>query len=134
MAEKRIVSAVAYFAGIFLNLRAWLELLKKSGNCFSQKLPSDLKKKDWIEQPIVLAYTKLKPATPSFWGHFRSEAYYMPKAKYIKEKCTFFTIQRNNMSLAGSIHMIFFSMSRLTCMIGSQGGPNKMAAANFLSL
>ena len=45
VAEKRIVSAVAYFAGIFLNLRAWLKLLKKSGNCFSQKLLSDLRKK-----------------------------------------------------------------------------------------
>ena len=28
--------------------------------------------------------------------------------------------------------MIFYSM--LTCTIGSQGGPNKMAAANFLWL
>ena len=36
------------------------------------------------------------------------------------------------MSFAGSIQMIFFSM--LTCTIGSQGGPNKMAAANFLWL
>ena len=33
---------------------------------------------------------------------------------------------------AGSIQMIFFSM--LTCAIGSQGGPNKMAASNFLWL
>ena len=36
------------------------------------------------------------------------------------------------MSFAGSIQMIFYSM--LTCTIGSQGGPNKMAAANFLWL
>ena len=36
------------------------------------------------------------------------------------------------MSFAGSIQIIFFSM--LTCTIGSQGGPNKMAAANFLWL
>ena len=36
------------------------------------------------------------------------------------------------MSSAGSIQMIFLSM--LTCKIGSQGGPNKMAAANFLWL
>ena len=36
------------------------------------------------------------------------------------------------MSFAGSIQMIFFSM--LTCAIESQGGPNKMAAANFLWL
>ena len=35
------------------------------------------------------------------------------------------------MSLEVSIQMILFSM--LTCMIGSQGAPNKMAAANFLS-
>ena len=36
-------------------------------------------------------------------------------------------------SFAGSIQtMIFFSI--LTCTIGSQGGPNKMAAANFLWL
>ena len=33
------------------------------------------------------------------------------------------------MSFAGSIQMIFFPM--LTCTIGFQGGPNKMAAANF---
>ena len=36
------------------------------------------------------------------------------------------------MSFAGSIQMTFFSM--LTCTIGSQGGPNKMATANFLWL
>ena len=36
------------------------------------------------------------------------------------------------MSFAGSIQMIFFS--KLTCTMGSQGGPNKMAAANFLWL
>ena len=36
------------------------------------------------------------------------------------------------MSFAGSIQMILYSM--LTCTIGSQGGPNKMAAANFLWL
>ena len=35
------------------------------------------------------------------------------------------------MSLEVSIQMILFSM--LTCTIGSQGAPNKMAAANFLS-
>ena len=35
-------------------------------------------------------------------------------------------------SFAGSIQMIFFSM--LTCAIGSQGGHNEMAAANFLWL
>ena len=35
-------------------------------------------------------------------------------------------------SFAGSNQMIFISM--LTCAIGSQGGPNKMAAANFLWL
>ena len=34
------------------------------------------------------------------------------------------------MSFAGSIQMIFFSM--LTCTEVSQGGPNKMASANFL--
>ena len=32
----------------------------------------------------------------------------------------------------GSTEMIFFSI--LTCTIGSQGGPNKMAALNFLWL
>ena len=36
------------------------------------------------------------------------------------------------MSFAGSIQMILFSM--LICTIGSQGGPNKMAAANFFWL
>jgi len=36
------------------------------------------------------------------------------------------------MSFAGSFLMIFFSM--LTCTLGSRGGPNKMAAANFLWL
>ena len=36
------------------------------------------------------------------------------------------------MSFADGIQMTFFSM--LTCTIGSQGGPNKMAAANFLWL
>ena len=36
------------------------------------------------------------------------------------------------MSFAGSIQMIFFPM--LTCKIGFQGGPDKMAAANFLWL
>ena len=35
-------------------------------------------------------------------------------------------------SFAGSILMIFFSI--LTCTIGSQGGPNKMAAANFFGV
>ena len=35
-------------------------------------------------------------------------------------------------SFAGSIQMIFFSM--LTFKIGSQGGPDKMAPANFLWL
>ena len=35
------------------------------------------------------------------------------------------------MSLEVSIQMILFSM--LTCTIGAQGAPNKMAAANFLS-
>ena len=34
------------------------------------------------------------------------------------------------MSLELSIQMILFS--KLTCTIGSQGAPNKMAAANFL--
>ena len=33
---------------------------------------------------------------------------------------------------AGSTEMIFFSI--LSCAIGSQGGPNKMAAVNFLWL
>ena len=36
------------------------------------------------------------------------------------------------MSFAGSIQVLFFSMQ--ICTIGSQGGPNKMAAANFLWL
>ena len=36
------------------------------------------------------------------------------------------------MWFAGCIQMIFFSM--LACTIGSQGGPNNMAAANFLWL
>ena len=36
------------------------------------------------------------------------------------------------MAFEGSIQMIFFSMSTRT--IGSQGGSNKMAAANFLWL
>ena len=36
------------------------------------------------------------------------------------------------MSFVGGIQIIFFSM--LTFLIGSQGGPNKMAAANFLWL
>ena len=36
------------------------------------------------------------------------------------------------MSFAGSTQMIFSSMQ--TCTIGSQGGPNKMAAANFIWL
>ena len=39
---------------------------------------------------------------------------------------------RNNMWFAGGIKMIFFSM--LTCTTGSQGGPNKIPAANFLWL
>jgi len=39
------------------------------------------KKKDWIEQPIVLAPTKLKPAAPSCWDGFCSKAYYMPLVK-----------------------------------------------------
>ena len=38
----------------------------------------------------------------------------------------------SNMSFAGSIQMIFFSM--LICTIVSQCSPNKMAAANFLWL
>ena len=38
-------------------------------------------KKDWIEQPIVLAPTKLKPAAPSCWDHFRGKAYYVPWVK-----------------------------------------------------
>ena len=39
------------------------------------------KKKDWIEQPIVFAPTKLKPAAPSCWDHFRGKAYSMPWVK-----------------------------------------------------
>ena len=39
------------------------------------------KKKDWIEQLIVLAPTKLKPAAPSCWDHFRGKAYHMPWVK-----------------------------------------------------
>ena len=39
------------------------------------------KKKDWIEQPIVLPPTKLNPGAPSCWDHFRGEAYYMPWVK-----------------------------------------------------
>ena len=38
-------------------------------------------KKDWIEQPIVLAPTKLKPAAQSCWDHFRAKAYFMPWVK-----------------------------------------------------
>ena len=38
-------------------------------------------KKDWIEQPIVLAPTKLKPAAPSCWDHFRGKGYYVPWVK-----------------------------------------------------
>ena len=38
---------------------------------------TDLKKKDWMEQPIILAPTKLKPAAPPCWDHFRSKAYCM---------------------------------------------------------
>ena len=38
-------------------------------------------KKDWIEQPIVLASTKLKTAAPSCCDHFRGEAYYVPWVK-----------------------------------------------------
>ena len=34
------------------------------------------KKKDWIELPIFLAPTKLKPAAPPSY-HFRGKAYYM---------------------------------------------------------
>ena len=40
-----------------------------------------ISKKDWIEQPIVLAPTKLKPAAPSCWYHFRGKAYCMPWVK-----------------------------------------------------
>ena len=43
-------------------------------------MPTDLKKKkkkDWIEQPIVLAPAKLEPAVPCCWDHFRGKAYYM---------------------------------------------------------
>ena len=32
------------------------------------------KRKDWIEQPIVRAPTKLKPTTPSCWDHFHGKA------------------------------------------------------------
>ena len=42
---------------------------------------TDLKKEDWIEQPIVLAPTKLKPAAPSCWDHFLGKAYCMPWVK-----------------------------------------------------
>ena len=38
-------------------------------------------KKDWIEQPIVLAPTKLEPVAPSYKDHFISKAYYMPWVK-----------------------------------------------------
>ena len=72
------------------------------------------KKKDWIEQ--LLAPTKFKPAALPCWD---------------QEKCIF-PIQRNDMTFAGSIQMIFFLM--LTCTIEWQGGPNEMAAANFVWL
>ena len=44
-------------------------------SCF--EISTDRKKKDWIEQPIVLAPTQLKPAAPSCWDHFRGKAYCM---------------------------------------------------------
>ena len=44
--------------------------------------PTDLKRiEDWIEQPIVLARTKLKTAAASCWDHFRGKAYCMPWVK-----------------------------------------------------
>ena len=68
MAEKRIVSAVSYFAGIFLKLRAWLELLKKSGNCFSKKLPSDLKKKRLDRATYCSCLHKIEASDANFLG------------------------------------------------------------------
>ena len=78
MAEKRIVSAVGYFAGIFLNLRAWLKLLKKSGNCFSQKLPTDLKKR-LDRASYCSCLHKIEASDAIFLGPLsHNEAYYMP--------------------------------------------------------
>ena len=41
------------------------------------------KKKGCVEQPTVLAPTKLKPGAPSCWNHFRGRAYYLP---WVKER------------------------------------------------
>jgi len=84
--------------------------------------------------PIILAPTKLKPAAPSCWDHFRDKAYY---CLYAMGTITFRKNEASSLfsgitSFAGSNQMIFLSM--LTCTIWSQGGPNKMAAANFLWL
>jgi len=47
---------------------------------YGNRSSTDLKKKDWIEQTIVLAPTKLQ-AGSSCWDHFRGKAYCMPWVK-----------------------------------------------------
>ena len=67
----RISQRIGHFRNIKYSAWYWGSEDKNDRNHWSQK------KKDWIEQPIVLAPTKLKPAAPSRWDHFRGKAYCM---------------------------------------------------------
>jgi len=58
------------------NLRSMLMYWKQVMVTVLQK-----KKKNSIEQPIVLSSTKLNPGAPSCWEHSRGQAYYMPWVK-----------------------------------------------------
>ena len=57
---------------------------------------TDLKKKDWIEQPLVLAPTKLKPAAPYCWDHFGGKA-----ILYAMGKITFKKIVPSSLLISG---------------------------------
>ena len=62
---------IGFMVLVVHNVELWLHLR----SCQAlRKLDTDHKKKDWIEQPIVPAPTKLKPVAPSCWDHFRDKA------------------------------------------------------------
>ena len=92
------------------------------------------KKRDWIEQHCSRSH-KIEASGTTLSGVWTTVAVKLTIChgeNKVQEKCTFFTIQRNNQSFVGSFEVIFFS--KLTCTIGSQSSPDKMVAGNFLWL
>ena len=95
--------------------------------------PTDLRKKDWIEQPIVLAPTKLKSAAPSCWDHFSGKGLLYAMGKITFEKNVPSSLF-SGITCRSRVASKWFSRQCLHAQLCLKVFPNKMAAANFLWL